>query len=102
LNQPELIPENARPVIAHMSEHDWLSSYAQLPHLHRALDNMARRLRRDNPLPGAVAELEADYASFEDDFLGFMPEVQAFAADQAALLSSGAVDFRVPSAKPNA
>lgn len=102
LNQPELIPANARPVIAHMSEHDWLSSYAQLPHLHRALDNMARRLRRDNPLPGAVAELEADYAAFEDDFLHFMPEVQAYAADQAALLSAGGVDLIVPSGRSSA
>jgi len=102
LQQPELIPENARPVIRHMSEHDWLGSYAQLAHLHRALDNMARRLRRENKLPGAVFELERDYAAFEDDFFRFMPQVQAFAAGQAALLSAGEVDFTVPSGKPNA
>ncbi|MEH6685781.1 MAG: ACP phosphodiesterase [Halopseudomonas sabulinigri] len=102
LKQPELIPENAWPVIQHMSEHDWLTSYAQLPHLHRALDNMSRRLRPDNSLPGAVAELEADYAAFEDDFFRFMPQVQAFATDQAALLSSTGLDLIVPSGKPSA
>ena len=102
LQQRDIIPENAWPVIRHMSEHDWLTSYAQLPHLHRALDNMSKRLRRDNAMPGSVAELEADYAAFEQDFFRFMPQVQAFAADQAALLSSGAVDFTVPSGNPRA
>ena len=102
LQQRDIIPENAWPVIRHMSEHDWLTSYAQLPHLHRALDNMSKRLRRDNAMPGSVAELEADYAAFEQDFFRFMPQVQAFAADQAALLSSGAADFTVPSGNPRA
>ena len=102
LQQRALIPTNAWPVIRHMSEHDWLTSYAHLPHLHRALDNMAKRLRRVNALPGSAAELEADYAAFEQDFFDFMPQVQAFAADQAALLNSGAVDFTVPSGKPKA
>ncbi|MEH6566168.1 MAG: ACP phosphodiesterase [Halopseudomonas sp.] len=102
LQHPELIPANAWPVIRHMSENDWLGSYAQLPHLHRALDNMARRLRRDNSLPGAVTELEADYLSFEADFLGFMPDVQRFASDQAARLNAGSPDLLLPSARPSA
>ena len=64
-----------------LSEQDWLGSYAELRHLHRAVDNMARRFRRETALPGGVAELEAAYPGFEADFLAFMPELQRFAED---------------------
>ena len=58
LDQQALMPERARMVLVRMAEEDWLGSYAQLANLHQALDNMARRLRPGNPLPGAVDELE--------------------------------------------
>lgn len=80
--QRAVIPANAWPAIAHMTEHDWLGSYARMASLHRALDNIALRLRRSNPLPGSASELERDYAGFEADFLAFMPQVMAFAAAQ--------------------
>ncbi|SDU11814.1 acyl carrier protein phosphodiesterase [Halopseudomonas salegens] len=90
LGQRELMPERARRVIELMAEHDWLSSYAQLDNLHGAVDNLARRLSRENALPGGVAELEADYAGFEADFLAFMPDVQAFVAGEFLRLPEAA------------
>lgn len=87
INQ-HLMPEHARLVIGRMASHDWLGSYQRLEILHQALDNMARRLTRQNTLPGGVFELEADYAGFEADFLAFMPQVMAFADDQAARLAT--------------
>ena len=87
LAQQALMPERARIVLVRMAEQDWLGSYAELQNLHQALDNMARRLRPENRLPGAVSELERDYSDFEADFLEFMPEVIAFADAQAAALS---------------
>lgn len=86
LSQRALMPERARRVIEHMAEHDWLSSYAELDNLHRAVDNLARRLTRENALPGGVAELEADYAGFERDFLAFMPAVETFVAEESLRL----------------
>ncbi|WP_285259374.1 ACP phosphodiesterase [Halopseudomonas bauzanensis] len=90
LAQQTLMPERARVVLVRMAEQDWLGSYAELQNLHQALDNMARRLRPDNRLPGAVSELERDYSDFEADFLAFMPEVIAFAEDQATALRESA------------
>ena len=90
LAQQELIPTHALPVIRRMAEQDWLSSYGQLPSLHRAVDAIARRFRHSNPLPGGVHELERCFSGFEADFLAFMPEVMAFARDQAAELISSA------------
>lgn len=102
LAQREWMPERAWTVVHYMSEQDWLSSYAELTHLHRAVDNMARRLRRDNPLPGGVAELEAAYEAFEADFLAFMPELQRYAEGQAAALTSAVSSSTLPSSSPNA
>tara|TARA_R110001599_G_scaffold57631_1_gene158551 strand:+ start:70392 stop:71021 length:630 start_codon:yes stop_codon:yes gene_type:complete len=83
LAQRDVIPANAWPVIERMAEQDWLSSYARIGSLHRALDNISLRLRRTNTLPGSADELERDYAGFEADFLAFMPQVIAFADSQA-------------------
>lgn len=87
--QRAVIPPDAWRVIDHMTEHDWLGSYARMESLHRALDNIALRLRRTNPLPGSARELEENYAGFEADFLEFMPQVMAFAGSQD--LTRGAV-----------
>lgn len=100
--QREWMPERAWTVVHYMSEQDWLGSYAQLAHLHRAVDNMARRLRRENALPGGVAELEAAYDGFESDFLDFMPELQRYAEVQAAALTSTGSLATLPSSRPNA
>lgn len=86
--QRELIPSTAWPVISRMIEHDWLGSYADPDNLRLALDNMGRRLKRGNGLAGAVDELQADYAGFEADFRGFLPEVRRFALSQAARASA--------------
>ena len=86
LAQQALMPERARSVLVRMAQQDWLGSYAQLQNMHLALNNMARRLRPGNRLPGAVDELESHYAAFEADFLAFMPQVIGFAESQTAVL----------------
>ncbi|MFA5678953.1 MAG: ACP phosphodiesterase [Pseudomonas sp.] len=88
LAQQALMPDRARTVLVRMAHEDWLGSYVQLQNLHLALNNMARRLRPGNLLPGAVDELERDYSGFEADFLAFMPEVIEFADAQAASFAS--------------
>ena len=86
LTQQALMPERARTVLVRMATEDWLGSYAELQNLHLALNNMSRRLRPGNRLPGAVDELERDYPGFEADFMEFMPEIIDFAEAQAAAL----------------
>ena len=100
--QRALMPERAWTVVSYMSEQDWLGSYAELKHLHRAVDNMARRFRRETAMPGGVAELEAAYHGFESDFLAFMPELQRFAEAQAAALTSADSLLELPPSNPSA
>lgn len=86
LAQQADIPDSAWPIIQRMAQQDWLTSYAQLPHLHQAVNNISRRFTRTTTLPGGVAELEAGYSGFEDDFLAFMPEIIEFASTEAKSL----------------
>lgn len=102
LTQQALMPERARMVLVRMAEQDWLGSYAELANLHMALDNMARRLRPGNRLPGAAIELERGYRAFEADFLAFMPEVIDFAEAQAAALRASADWQGLLVSRPNA
>ena len=62
-----------------MAETDWLGSYRHIASVHVTLDRMSRRLRRENRLVGAGAELEENYASLEADFRAFFPDVVRFA-----------------------
>jgi acyl carrier protein phosphodiesterase len=64
-----------------MRADDWLASYREVETIAHALDRMAARLTRANPLPGAGEELLADYAGFETDFRIFIVEASEFAED---------------------
>ena len=52
----------------------------------RALDGIARRIRRGAPLAGAVEEIAASYAALEGDFRDFFPALDAFAREKRAAL----------------
>jgi acyl carrier protein phosphodiesterase len=74
-----LLPDRLRSIAPRMAQADWLASYAQLESIHAALDRMSLRLKRGNPLVGAGAELEANYAALEADFRTFFPDLVGFA-----------------------
>jgi acyl carrier protein phosphodiesterase len=74
-----VLPERLRLIAPRMAQFDWLGSYAQTDSVHAVLDRMSLRITRKNPLAGAGAELEANYARFEADFRAFFPEVVRFA-----------------------
>ena len=74
-----VLPERLRGILPAMRADDWLASYRDAETIGYALDRMALRIRRDNPLPGAGEELLADYAGFEADFRAFLPDARAFA-----------------------
>lgn len=71
------LPDRLRRIAPQMIADDWLGSYAELENVGRALDGIARRIARRNPLAGALAEVEANYAALDDDFQRFFPELKA-------------------------
>ena len=80
------LPGRLHRIAPHMIADDWLGSYAELANVGRALDGISRRITRSNPLAGALAEVEANYAALEGDFQRFFPELEAQAGRILAAL----------------
>lgn len=72
---PPLLQELAFPIF-----NEILPSYQKISGTELALRRMARRLRRANPLAEGGEELTRHYAGLQEDFAGFTPAVQQFAA----------------------
>lgn len=60
---------------------DLIPSYKSTDGVMRALQRMAQRVQRSNPLAGAVDELILHEEGLRDDFRAFMPEILAFSVD---------------------
>lgn len=74
-----LLPLRLARALPRMRADDWLASYRSVEAIGEALDRMAvYRLRRENPLAGAVEELRADYAAYETDFRIFFADALTF------------------------
>jgi len=77
----EDLPARLARILPAMRADDWLASYREVDSVAAALDRMATRLTRANPLPGSGEELLADYAGFERDFRAFIADARHFADD---------------------
>lgn len=75
-----ILPERLQRVLPYMVADDWLCSYQEWENIGRALQGIARRLRRPNPLPTAMPALESSYAGLDSDFQRFFPELHEFSA----------------------
>lgn len=58
-----------------------IPSYQGVEGIGRALERMAQRVRRPNPLAGGDGELVRHYGGLQADFREFMPEAARFASD---------------------
>lgn len=74
------LPAAAHPVLALMTQEDWLASYAQLDNIADVLVRMARRARQPNPLARGEQELLADVGGFTADFHAWLDDARAFCA----------------------
>ena len=73
------LPERLQGLVTVLFE-DLLPSYREVAGIGRALERMARRVRRPNPLAGGEEELVLHYAGLGDDFRRFLPEAREFVA----------------------
>ncbi|HEX4986391.1 MAG TPA: ACP phosphodiesterase [Burkholderiales bacterium] len=89
LDRLDALPERLQRIAPSMARTDWLGSYAEIGSVRVALDNMGRRLRRENALRGSADELVANYAALESDFREFFPELSAFARHRHAGAAAG-------------
>lgn len=86
-----LLPPRLVSILPRMCADDWLSAYRSTDVVAAALERMATRLRRTNPLPGSGAELLEHYAGFEADFFAFITDARNFAETYRAERPPGGV-----------
>jgi acyl carrier protein phosphodiesterase len=84
-----ILPPRLRRMLPHMVSEDWLTSYRAREGIDRTLRRLSRRLKRENPLPEAVCQLDEYYGELEQDFLGFFPRLIEFTQGRIEGLGKG-------------
>jgi acyl carrier protein phosphodiesterase len=77
-----LLPARTRGMLPYMIAGDWLSSYAELDGLARALDGLSRRTPEGAPMRGAEHVLHRERERYTEEFTNFLPEVAYHVKEQ--------------------
>ncbi len=91
------VPRFARAVDA-MQQENWLVGYAEITGVERALQGIARRCRRENPLASGAGVLLEHYECLRADFERVFPPLTAFASSIASAGVGGPHERRIPTA----
>jgi acyl carrier protein phosphodiesterase len=78
----EILPERLRRMLPRMIEQDWLTSYRNAESIDGVLQGLARRVKRETPLPHAIFVLREHDAELESDFTEFFPQLVQFVTNQ--------------------
>ena len=76
-----LMPPRFQHLLPYMLRQQWLENYAHLDGIARTLAGLDRRAQPGSGIDAAAAELQANYADYEADFLEFFPAAQAHARE---------------------
>lgn len=71
-----ILPERTRRMLPYMMQGDWLSSYARIEGLGRALEGLSRRAPRGAAMQGAEQVLVEHFERYRTEFEEFLPEIQ--------------------------
>ncbi len=72
----ELLPPRTRQMLPYMVQGDWLSSYASLAGVGRALTGLSQRAREGGAMHGAERILAENLNEYTIEFNGFLPQVR--------------------------
>ncbi|HVO90850.1 MAG TPA: ACP phosphodiesterase [Casimicrobiaceae bacterium] len=84
LREHPRLPPRLQRMLTLMVEEDWLTHYRDPAAIERALQRIARRLSRPNPIADAIVELSDNRCGFEEDFRAFFPQLIAHASAKSA------------------
>lgn len=71
-------PFQSQLTLTYMTKRDWLTNYAELKGVKRALKGLSRRASFKNNMSHAGELIEENYEALEEDFLTFFPEIIQF------------------------
>lgn len=77
-----ILPERLRLAVPKIIEQDWLNSYQEISGIELAVNRLARRARKGNPLAGGVEELKAHYQEIDYSFKNFFPSLIIYVKSQ--------------------
>lgn len=80
LAHQHLLPQRTAQMLPYMVKNDWLTSYATLTGMGRALAGLASRVPMGTPMVGAERVLEAHIDAYRAEFDVFLPEIQQHTA----------------------
>jgi acyl carrier protein phosphodiesterase len=72
-----LLPERTRLMLPYMVQGDWLTAYARLDGIGRALAGLARRVPAGAPMVGAEMVLQEHMEHYRGEFEEFLPAIRA-------------------------
>lgn len=73
----DLFDNNTQYMLSYMMANKWLSNYASLEGLQRALDGLSRRFRYENHIDKSVSLLEKHFDDYNAEFLEYFDEIIA-------------------------
>ncbi len=76
-----ILPERSIIILNYMSKQDWLSNYANLNGMKRALKGLSIRAKFDSKMDESILDLERDYRLYESEFNVFFKELFEFSAN---------------------
>jgi acyl carrier protein phosphodiesterase len=81
-----LLPPRLEEVAPRMAAEDWLRGYGERRNVQRALEGIARRLRRETPIARGFHELDRRYGEIEACVLEVWPEAARWLEDRRVAL----------------
>lgn len=81
LSERAHLSSSAAETITRMQRYGSLESYRSETYISRSLEHIGQRLKRANPLDESFQEYIQHQTELEQDFLTFMPSLEAFADD---------------------
>jgi acyl carrier protein phosphodiesterase len=75
------LPPRTQAMMPYMVQHDWLTSYARIGGLERALNGLARRVPAGEPMMGGETVLLRYFDDYLAEFEAFLPEIQRAVQD---------------------
>ena len=85
----DLLPPRLTDVAPRMAAEDWLRGYGDPDNVRRALEGIARRMRRETPIARGHAELERRHGEIEACVLEVWPEASRWIQARRAALRAG-------------
>lgn len=81
-NHYEILPTKVQEFLPYMRKEDWLTHYATVYGITKALQGLTKRLKNILDLTLALPLLETHYTVFEAEFLEFFSQIQAKIAEK--------------------